>query len=81
MEGTRKTRVEDKFRNIRSKDGSFSPHIGKATTERLTKYCHNINMNKTKFVEKCINERLDVLEGEYYSSMSKEELIKLLLKH
>lgn len=80
MSEARKERVEDNFRNVKAKDGTFSPHIGKATTDRLTKYCHNINMNRTKFVEKCINERLDILENEYYFSLSKEELVQLLTK-
>ena len=76
----RKKRVEDNCRNTKSKDGGFSPRIGKATAERLTKYCNIINMNRTKFVENCINERLDALEGEYYNSLTKEELIQLLTK-
>lgn len=79
-ENARRERVENNCRNVSSKDGGFSPHIGKATAERLTKYCRNANMNRTKFVEKCINERLDVLENEYYFSLSKEELVALLVK-
>lgn len=74
----RKERIEENCRNVKSKDGTYSPHIGKATAERLTKYCHNVKANRTKFVEKCINERLDVLENEYYESLSKEELINML---
>ena len=79
-EKARKKRVETNFRNIKAKDGTFSPHIRKETTERLTKYCHNTDTNRTKFVENCINERLDVLENEFYLSLSKEQLIELLTK-
>lgn len=73
-------RNEEKYRNVKSKDGTFSPHIGKQTTERLTKYCHIKNINRTKFVEMCINERLDVLERDFYESLTKDELIDLILK-
>lgn len=75
----RKDRTETNCRNVKSKDGSFSPHIGKATAERLAKYCHLRNINKTKFVEQCINERLDDLEREYYESLTKEDLISLII--
>ena len=73
-------RNETSFRNASSKDGSFSPHIGKATTERLTKYCKEINKNRTKFVEECINERLDVLEQEFLNGLTKEQLIEMLMR-
>lgn len=75
----RKDRIETNCRNVRSKDGSFSPHIGKTTAERLARYCRLKNINKTKFVEQCINERLDGLEREYYETLSKDELIGLIM--
>lgn len=77
-ENARRERVENNCRNVSSKDGGFSPHIGKATAERLTKYCRNANMNRTKFVEKCINERLDVLENEYYFRFQKKSSLHCL---
>ena len=67
------------YKDSVSKSGSFSPHLGKATSERLTKYCKSTNQNRTRFIEKCINEKLDVLEMEYLESLSKEELIELYL--
>lgn len=76
----RKERIEENCRNTKSKDGTFSPHIGRLTTERLTRYCHLKNTNRTKFVEQCINDRLDVLEREFYEALSKDELIDLILK-
>lgn len=77
----RKERVEENYRNVKSKDGTFSPHINKTTTERLVKYCHAININRTKFVHECINKQLDVLEREYYESLSKDDLITLILNN
>ena len=61
------------------KTRTFIPHIGKATAKRLFKYCRLANINKTRFVEQCINARLDILERNYYESLSKEELIRLLM--
>lgn len=75
----RKEREENNCRNVSSKDGTFSPHIGRQTAERLAKYCHLVNVNKTKFVEQCINERLNELEKEYYEALSKDDLIALLM--
>lgn len=72
-------RKEEAFRNVRSKDGTFSPHINKTTTERLTKYCHLTNINRTKFVQACINSQLDILEREYYESLGKSDLIAIIL--
>lgn len=74
----RKERNETNFRNTVSNDGTFSPHIGKTTTERLTKYCKLRNINRTKFVESCINTSLDTLEEEYLHGLSKEELISII---
>lgn len=75
----RKERTEVGCRNAKSKDGTFSPHISKTTTERLTKFCHIKDINRTKFVEQCINDRLDVLEREFYEGLTKDELIDLIL--
>ena len=76
----RKQRNEENYRNVKSRDGVFSPHISRHTAERLTRYCQSKNINKTKFVEECINKQLDVLEREYYESLTKDELINLILK-
>lgn len=72
----RKKRNEENFRNTSSADGSFSPHISIKTSKRIHDYCKRTNQNKTRFVEKCINERLDVLEDEYLESLSREDLIR-----
>ena len=76
-----RNRVENGCRGTQSKDGTFSPHIGRATAERLSKYCSLRNINKTRFVEQCINKALDQLETEYYKSLSKEELVSIILGH
>ena len=76
----KKTRIETNFRAVNSEDGTFSPHISKKTNERNTRYFKTTNRNKTKFVEYCINNVLDSLEKEMYETMSKEELIELLME-
>lgn len=73
------TRNTDGYRNTPSKDGSFSPRLSPKTTRRLIRYCESQNFNKTKFVEDCVNERLDVLERETLNSMPKEMLVELLM--
>lgn len=75
---TQRLRVEDGFRSAQSKDGTFSPHLGKTITDRVTRYCKRKNLNRTRFVEQCVNERLDVLEKEYLEGLTKEELIAMI---
>lgn len=75
----RKDRTEMGCRNTKSKNGTFTPHIATQTAERLTKYCHLTNINRTKFVEQCINKQLDWLEKEYYESLTKDDLIALVM--
>lgn len=71
-------RTENGFREVQSYDGSFSPHIGRKTAERLTRMCRLLNKNRTRFVEECINEALDRLEQEYLNGLSKEVLIEMI---
>ena len=75
-----KKRTENSYRSVQAKDGTFSPHLGRTITERLTRYCKNLNINRTRFVEQCIAERLDELEDVYLQSLTKEELIEII-KH
>ena len=77
----RKKRTENSFRSSMSANGEFSPKIDKATTGRLSDYCRQKNLNRTRFVIDCINERLDALEGELYLSMSKEELVSIIINN
>lgn len=73
------TRNETQYRNAKSQDGTFSPHLNKATSERLSKYCRMSNQNRTRFVEHCVNAQLDNLEKEFFMSKSKEELVEIIL--
>lgn len=72
-------RNELNYRDVKSNDGTFSPHINRTTTERLSRYCKMTNQNRTRFVEQCVNAQLDILEREALVSKSKEELIEMIL--
>ena len=74
-----KTRTEECYRHTRTKDGGFSPKLSQPVVKRLIRYCEQQNLNKTKFVEKCVTERLEVLEKEALNNMPKEMLIEMLL--
>ena len=64
----------------RAVDGRYQPNISKETTDRLVRFCKAAGITaKGKFVEQCINEKLDKAERELYEKKSKEELINLLL--
>lgn len=78
----KRTRNEEGYRNTPTQDGRFSPHISRKTSRRIVRYCEQQNINKTKFVEDCVNDRLDILERELLAGLSKEMLIEMLLcKH
>ena len=57
----------------------FTPHLNALDSKRIDRYCKLKNLNKTKFVSYCVNKVLDDLEKTIYESMSKEELIEILL--
>jgi len=75
-----RTRKEENYRHTKSKDGSLSIHLKREIAERLARYCRETNQNRTRFVESCIIERLDVVEKEFLEDKSKEELIDLLMR-
>lgn len=75
-----RTRNESNYRETKSENKCFTPRLSVETSERLISYCREMNFNKTKFVERCINSSLDDLEKEMYNRLSKEELVALLMK-
>ena len=71
---------DERYRNKVSKTGVFSIKIPKEVNERLTEYCKNENINKTRFVIALINKEMRNKLLESYNNMSKEELIKKLIE-
>ena len=74
-----RSRREDNYRNTPTKDGCFSPKLSRRVSRRIIRYCEQQDINKTKFVESCVAERLDTLEREALNGMPKEMLIEMLL--
>jgi len=75
-----RTRNENACRNIKSNDGTYSARIRKSITDRLIRHCEIRNINKKKFVEEAVCEKLDREERKTLEEKSKEELIELLLR-
>ena len=74
-----RSRFESNYRKTSTKDGCFSPKLSQKISKRIIRYCERQDINKTKFVEDCVAERLDVLERESLNGMSKEMLIEMIL--
>lgn len=76
----KRNRTENGFRNTKASDGRYSTYVSAATADRLSRYCKAKNINRAKFVEQCVKEKLDAVEEEYYLALPKETLVQMLLK-
>ena len=72
------TNRDYKFKRTNNMTGEFGTKLNKEVNERLTEYCRANNLNKTKYVNQIVMERLDQDLNELYNSMTKEELIRYL---
>ena len=72
------TNRDYKFKRTNNMTGEFGTKLNKEVNERLTEFCREKNLNKTKYVNQIVMERLDQDLNELYNSMSKEELIMYL---
>lgn len=72
------TNRDYKFKRTNNMTGEFGTKLNKEVNERLTEYCRAKNLNKTKYVNQIVMERLDQDLNDMYSSMTKEELIRCL---
>lgn len=72
------TNRDYKFKRTNNMTGEFGTKLNKEVNERLTEYCRAKNLNKTKYVNQIVMERLDQDLNDMYSSMTKEELIRYL---
>ena len=68
-----------RFKNTVSKDGTLNTTLSVSTARRVIRYCSEMNLNKTRFVEECVNKRLDELERDLLGKRTKEELIEMIL--
>lgn len=75
-----KVRIEKGYRETINKDGEISVRIEKNLAKRVRLHCQKQNLNKTKFVNECVQMRMDNIEREMMEQMSKEELIRIIEK-
>lgn len=68
------------YKNTFSKDGSFSCHVNKTVAAKLAHYCNMTGQNKTKLCNQIIAEYLEGAEERALENMSKDELIRIILK-
>ena len=74
----KKTNRDYRFKRTNNMTGEFGTKLNKEVNERLTEFCRAKNLNKTKYVNQIVMERLDQDLNELYNSMTKEELIRYL---
>lgn len=70
-----------RFKNTASKDGCYSFHLKRELNERLTEYCRMNNLNKSKYIEKIIAERLIADEKAWLQTLTKEELVQIIMNN
>lgn len=68
------------FKNTKgSKTGEIQIHINKDLTSRVKNYGHSVGMNCCQITNLALKEYLDKKERELYESMSKEDLVNMIL--
>lgn len=77
--------MEKRKRNVRyketkSKTGKLHVDINAKLTKRIVEHCKRNNLNKTKYVEQCIEKMIEVEERNYYENLTKDELVEYIIK-
>lgn len=75
----KRTRKQDTYKKSESKDGTLSVTIDKEIAIPFKRYCARHNLNCKKVANRFIAEKLAELEKTEFESMSKEELIEMVL--
>ena len=68
-----------KYKNTVSKTGIYTLHINAELNKQISEYCKMKNLNKAKYINECISKAIQSDEGEYLSTLSKEELVQIIL--
>ena len=68
-----------KYKNTVSKTGIYTLHINAELNKQISEYCKMKNLNKAKYLNECISKAIQSDEGEYLSTLSKEELVQIIL--
>ena len=74
MENAKNKTFENK--NVKSKSGEFTAHINKDINKKLDDYCYAKSVNKTSYVCEAVRIKLE----QDFSNLTKEELLKIVLK-
>ena len=69
-----------KFKNTVSKDGQYTLHLNADINKKVSEYCKIKNINKAKYINECISNSLHKDESEYLQTLSKEELVSIIMK-
>lgn len=67
------------YSESQNKKGEFVAHVEAPIARRLERYCSIKKLTKTQFVNDCVRAQLDTLEKDIYNSMTREELLEILL--
>ena len=70
---------EYKYKNTISKTGIYTLHINADLNKKISEYCKMKNLNKAKYLNECISKAIQRDESEYLSTLSKEELVYIIL--
>ena len=70
-----------KFKNTVSKDGRYTLHLNADLNRKVSEYCKMNNINKSKYINECISKALEKDESEYLQSLTKEELVSIIMKN
>lgn len=74
MENAKNKNIE--YKNTKSKSGEFTAHINKDINKKLDDYCFAKSVNKTSYVCEAVRIKLE----QDFSNLTKEELLKIVLK-
>ena len=68
-----------KYKNTVSKNGIYTLHINAELNKQISEYCKMKNLNKAKYLNECISKSIQNDESEFLSTLSKEELVQIIL--
>ena len=68
-----------KYKNTVSKTGIYTLHINVELNKQISEYCKMKNLNKAKYLNECISKAIQSDESEFLSTLSKEELVQIIL--
>lgn len=68
-----------KYKNVVSKNGIYTLHINAELNGRISSYCKMKNLNKSKYLNDCINKAVREDEMQFLQELPKDELIRIIM--